>query len=250
VLQNLRIWVSEQNAARLIFNPLIKRSLITSGPIIKVGEFSILFEMPVIRFHSFRESQDHPALNYNCPLVGCYDQLFADISTIRFIPRATMLSFGKGMIMNEFVHRYGPKVAWPLVAFCIFILIAFAVLRAAQTYGIGPTPDRLFELRYLDHPIIAAIHMASGVAFILFAPLQFSKSFRSKHLGLHRGLGRVLVICALIAGIYGLIATVTLTAFGGVSSETSAWFFWVLVLFALLRAFWCVRNKNIALHRE
>jgi uncharacterized membrane protein len=74
--------------------------------------------------------------------------------------------------------------------------------------------------------------------------------FRSKHLGLHRCLGRVLVICALIAGTYGLIATVTLPAFGGISSETAAWFFGVLFLFALLRAFWCVRNKKIALHRE
>jgi uncharacterized membrane protein len=154
------------------------------------------------------------------------------------------------MIMNKFIHRYGPTVAWPLVALCILILIVFAVLRAAQTYGFSPTPDRLFELRYLDHPIISAIHMASGIAFVLFAPLQFIKRLRNNNLGLHRGLGRVLVSCALIAGSYGLIATVALPAFGGVSTETAGWFFGTLFIFSLLRAYWCARNKKIALHRE
>ena len=154
------------------------------------------------------------------------------------------------MTINKLIHRLGPKFGWPLVALCILILIVFAVLRAVHTYGISPTPDHLFELRYLDHPIIAAIHMASGVAFILFAPLQFIKRVRNNNLSLHRGLGRVLVICALIAGAYGLIATIALPAFGGISSETAAWFFGLLFLFSLLRAYWCVRNKKIALHRE
>ena len=160
------------------------------------------------------------------------------------------MGLGDGMTVNKLIHRYGPKIAWPVVMFLVLTLIAFAVLRSMQTYGISPPPDQLFEMRYLDHPIVAAMHMASGIAFVLLAPLQFFKRFRNKNLGLHRGLGRVLVICALIAGTYGLVATVALPAFGGISTETASWFFGPLFLFSLVRAYWCVRNKKIALHRE
>ena len=154
------------------------------------------------------------------------------------------------MSIEQSIKNHGPKVAWPLIGLTVLVLIAFAIMRSLQTYGVMTTPDALFELRYLEHPIVAGIHMASGIAFVLLAPLQFIKKFRNKNLGLHRGLGRVLVICALIAGIYGLIATAVLPAFGGIATETAAWFFGPLFLFSLLRAYWCVRNKKIAHHRE
>jgi uncharacterized membrane protein len=141
------------------------------------------------------------------------------------------------------------KIGWFFVISLILLLIVFAIKRAFDTYT-GGAEQNLFELRYLEHPIVTAVHILSGILFISLAPLQFVKRVRIKRLGLHRQLGRVLVTCALISGTYGLIATVAFPGFGGLASEASAWFFGPIFLFAVLRAFWCARNRKIIQHRE
>ncbi len=141
------------------------------------------------------------------------------------------------------------KVGWFFIASLILLLIVFAVIRSLESYS-GIAQQNLFELRYLEHPIVTALHMLSGILFISLAPLQFVKRLRIKRLNLHRQLGRVLVCCALVSGAYGLISTIVLPAFGGLPSEAAAWFFGPLFLFAILRAFWCARNKKITQHRQ
>jgi uncharacterized membrane protein len=141
------------------------------------------------------------------------------------------------------------RTGWCLVILLIVVLISFAIKRAVDTYT-GISHENIFELRYLEHPLITALHMLSGIMFITLAPLQFTKKLRLKNLDLHRKLGRVLIVCALISGIYGLIATVALPAFGGLASEASAWFFGPIFIFSILRAFWCAKNKKITQHRE
>jgi uncharacterized membrane protein len=141
------------------------------------------------------------------------------------------------------------KIGWFLVASLILLLIVFAIKRSFDTYT-GMVQPNLFELRYLEHPIVTALHMLSGILFISLAPLQFITKVRSKRLELHRRLGRVLVCCALVSGAYGLISTIALPAFGGLPSEAAAWFFGPLFLFAIVRAFWCARNKKITQHRQ
>ena len=141
------------------------------------------------------------------------------------------------------------KAGWFIVATLILVLVAFAIKRAIDTYT-GMAHENLFELRYLEHPVVTALHMLSGILFITLAPLQFIKKMRAKKLSLHRQLGRFLVLCALISGVYGLVVTAVLPAFGGLASETAGWFFGPLFLFAMVRAFWCARNKKITLHRE
>ncbi|MFT6407157.1 MAG: putative membrane protein [Arenicella sp.] len=141
------------------------------------------------------------------------------------------------------------KIGWFLVSTLILVLVTFAIKRAIDTYT-GMAHEDLFELRYLEHPVVTALHMLSGILFIALAPLQMIKKVRIKRLSLHRRLGRVLVVCALISGIYGLVSTVVLPVFGGLASESAGWFFGPLFIFAILRAFWCARNKKISLHRE
>lgn len=141
------------------------------------------------------------------------------------------------------------KVGWFFIISLILLLIVFAAIRSFESYT-GIAQQNLFELRYLEHPIVTALHMLSGILFISLAPLQFVKRFRIKRLGLHRQLGRVLVGCALISGTYGLISAIVLPAFGGLPSEAAAWFFGPLFLFAIVRAFWCARNKKITQHRQ
>ena len=142
-----------------------------------------------------------------------------------------------------------PKVGWFFIGLTILVLLIFAVIRVIETYGGAPTTE-LFKVRYIQHPIVSAIHMFTGIAFVLFAPLQFIKKIRNKHLRLHRILGRILISFALIAGVYGMIVGIVLPVFGGVASVTAIWFFGPIFIFSLCRAFWCVRNGKIAQHRE
>lgn len=145
--------------------------------------------------------------------------------------------------------RVGAKLTWPVVIFLVIVLLVFAGIRMFETFG-GYSGDDPFKTRYLDHPIISTIHMLCGVVFILLAPLQFSAKIRRTYIKLHRWLGRVLVVCALVSGIYGILSVSALPVFGGLPSETAAWLFGPIFLFCILRAVWCVRTKQIALHRE
>ncbi|MFT6033794.1 MAG: hypothetical protein ACI854_002334, partial [Arenicella sp.] len=57
------------------------------------------------------------------------------------------------------------KAGWFIVATLILVLVAFAIKRALETYT-GMTHENLFELRYLEHPVVTAVTMLSGILFI------------------------------------------------------------------------------------
>ncbi len=140
-------------------------------------------------------------------------------------------------------------IGWVLVGLLIAVLIGFSVGRSIYTYS-GAPPQSNFDARYIEHPLIAGLHMYAGILFLILAPLQFSKKLRANHISMHRILGRILMVCALISGLYGIAALVALPAFGGLATETSGWFFGCIFLFSIARAFWCIKNKKIASHRE
>jgi len=153
------------------------------------------------------------------------------------------------MSFGSLATRTVSKLTWPAVVFLIFVLVVFAAIRLIDTFG-GYAGDDIFATRYLQHPVIAAIHVFCGITFILFAPFQFSAKIRSRNIGLHRLMGRVLVVCALVSGIYGMVSLVVLPVFGGFPSATAGWLFGTIFLFCILRALWCARSKLIAAHRE
>lgn len=89
-----------------------------------------------------------------------------------------------------------------------------------------------------------------GLLFLILAPLQFIPRIRSRHLGFHRGLGRVLVVCAAISGVFALVAAFRLPAFGGISTQAATVFFGVIFLFAIAKGFLHIRRRQIRQHRE
>lgn len=127
-------------------------------------------------------------------------------------------------------------------------LVIFSIIRTLDTYG-GSVAENIFEARYIQHPVITAIHMASGMAFVLLAPLQFIGRIR-RNRQLHRVLGRALVIAALISGVYGLITVVVFPVFGGLAASSAGWFFGPIFLFSVMRGVWHARNKRFVPHRE
>ena len=113
----------------------------------------------------------------------------------------------------------------------------------------GTTPDDDLAARYVEHPWVAYGHMLPGTLYLLGAPLQLSRRFRTRHYTLHRRLGRVLVVCALVSGVLALALGVVV-AWGGRTETVATVVFGGWFLLALALAVRAVRRGEIAEHRR
>ena len=103
---------------------------------------------------------------------------------------------------------------------------------------------------FARYPVLTLIHIIPGVLFMLLGPLQFSATIRARHLQWHRWSGRVYLLCSLIIGISALVMSVGMPAIGGLTQAVATTLFALLFLFALGKAYWHVRHREIAQHRE
>lgn len=142
---------------------------------------------------------------------------------------------------------------------CAVVLRRIVVLWPIITHGYHPAAlpsnPRLAQLRSLDdifarHPALILIHIVPGLFFMVLGPLQFSSSLRARHLRWHRYSGRVFVACGLVIGVTALVMSFAIPAIGGVNQAAATTLFSLLFLFALGKAFWHIRRREIALHRE
>jgi uncharacterized membrane protein len=127
------------------------------------------------------------------------------------------------------------------------------------THGYRPpavsSHPRLAQLAALDdlfarHPILTLVHIVPGMLFMILGPLQFSSRIRARHLRWHRLSGRVFVVCGLVIGISALVMSFGMPAIGGVNQAAATTLFGAFFLFALCKAFWHIRRREVALHRE
>jgi len=85
---------------------------------------------------------------------------------------------------------------------------------------------------------------------MILGPLQFSSVIRERHLRWHRLSGRVFVTCGLVIGVSALVMSFGMPAIGGVNQAAATTLFGTFFLFALCKAFWHIRRREVALHRE
>src|SRR5580700_4085718 len=156
------------------------------------------------------------------------------------------------------------RAVWSGVIFLAFIGVAVGVRRTAHlapivTHGYRPpavsSNPRLAQLTALDdlfahHPILTLVHIVPGMLFMILGPLQFSSAIRARHLRWHRLSGRVFVTCGLVIGISALVMSFGMPAIGGVNQAAATTLFGAFFLFALCKAFWHIRRREVALHRE
>jgi uncharacterized membrane protein len=114
--------------------------------------------------------------------------------------------------------------------------------RAAQFVAL----DDLFA----RHPILTMIHILPGLLFMVLGPFQFSQSIRARHLQWHRWNGRIFVATGFIIGISALVMSFTMQSIGGVNQAAATILFGSFFLFALSKAFWHIRRREVALHRQ
>jgi uncharacterized membrane protein len=161
--------------------------------------------------------------------------------------------------------RVGKRRAlWGAVIFLALIGVAIGARRTLNllpvvVHGYRPlavsSNPRLAQLAGLDdlfrrHPILTLVHIVPGTLFMILGPLQFSSTIRTRHLGWHRWSGRVFVICGLVIGISALVMSFRMPAIGGVNQAAATTLFGSFFLFAVCKAFWHIRRREIVLHRE
>jgi uncharacterized membrane protein len=103
---------------------------------------------------------------------------------------------------------------------------------------------------FAHYPVLTLIHIVPGLLFMILGPLQFSSTIRARHIQWHRWSGRVFVVCSVVIGISALIMSFGMPAIGGVNQAAATTLFAMFFLFALCKAFWHIRRREIALHRE
>jgi uncharacterized membrane protein len=106
--------------------------------------------------------------------------------------------------------------------------------------------DEVFAL----HPILTMIHVVPGLLFMILGPLQFSESIRVRHLQWHRWNGRIFMTSGLIIGASALLMSFTMQSIGGVNQAAATILFGFFFLFALSKAFWHIRRRQVMLHRQ
>src|SRR5262245_28808712 len=103
---------------------------------------------------------------------------------------------------------------------------------------------------FARYPRLTLVHIVPALFFLLLAPLQFSQTFRDRHLQWHRRTGRILLLCGLVVGTTALVMSFGMPAIGGVNQAAATTLFALFFLFALGKALRHVRHGEIQLHRE
>lgn len=144
---------------------------------------------------------------------------------------------------------------WPAVIGLALIGVVVGVLRTIRllpTLLAGPLslsdPPPL-DYMFAQFPWLTLIHILPGVVFMVLGPLQFNTRLRAKYPAWHRISGRIFVVCSLIIGVTALVMSIVMPAVGGVTQATATALFALYFLFALGKAFWHIRQRQIAAHR-
>lgn len=90
-------------------------------------------------------------------------------------------------------------------------------------------------------------HILLGGLALMIGWVQFSKKMRSRNLNLHRNLGKVYVIAAIISGICGIF--IAFNATGGVITMLGFIGLGLVWLYTTLNAYFAIRKGDIQLHQ-
>ncbi len=139
-----------------------------------------------------------------------------------------------------------------IVALLIAIVFAFFAIRLSvdvPNLAAGTVPEDAYDRRFVEHPWLAYLHIVPGILYLVGAPLQLSRRFRTRHYTVHRRLGRVLLSLALLSGVFAIAFGVPF-AFGGSWEAAATFVFGVWFLACLMLAFRAIRRDEVAQHRR
>lgn len=149
--------------------------------------------------------------------------------------------------------RVLPRTLWAVLAFLMFIVLAFAGMRIAVDWlniatGIVP-PEGSPDHSYALHPVLAYAHILPGVIYLVGAPFQLSRRFRERHFTGHRRMGRIVLPAGITAGVFAVTFGI-LFPFGGLAEVSATVLFGGYFVAALVTAFLAIRRGDVTRHRR
>lgn len=97
------------------------------------------------------------------------------------------------------------------------------------------------------NPLLIHAHAAIGFLLVVTAPFQFWKSFRIRHLKLHRIMGYIAMACLSVLAISGL-AVAIVYPFAGAAGAIPNFIWMSAILFSLVMAYRNIRARNVLAH--
>lgn len=142
-------------------------------------------------------------------------------------------------------------VMWTGMILLCVIGAAAAIRRiVALAHPVQNAPAQLAALdaAFAHKSVLTLLHIVPALVLVGLVPFQFSRSFRNRHLQVHRWMGRTIMILGLIIGFSAL--ALLRDPVGGSIEVSAILVFDALFLFSLLMAFVHIRRREIAQHRE
>ena len=146
----------------------------------------------------------------------------------------------------------------PLIRVMLFLLpaigIAMVIRRALTIQGLlpafSPGGGPPFDGSFAKHPLITFGHILPGALFMILGPLQFLPGIRRKQPGFHRRSGKVFIFTGYIVGLSALTLPFVMRPIGGLNEAAGTMLFGIYFIIALSKAWWHIRKRHLALHRE
>jgi uncharacterized membrane protein len=156
------------------------------------------------------------------------------------------------------------RILWGTVIFLALIGVFVVVRRMAHLVPIlinghspptAPSNPTLVRFVALDdvfarYPVLTLVHILPGLLFVVLGPLQFSHTFRKRHLHWHRRNGRILFLSGMVIGVSALVMSFAMPSIGGVNQAAATTLFGLWFLFALGKAFRHILRGETRRHRE
>jgi len=155
---------------------------------------------------------------------------------------------GRSILLAQ---KKAKRMMWTaLIVLCVIGGAAAIRRMVALAYPMTNGPSQLVDLDalFVAKASLTLAHIVPAVALMFMIPIQFSRSFRARHLKAHRWIGRVVLVLGLIVGVSGL--ALLKNPVGGAAEVTAILLFDALFLAALAKAYVYARRREIALHRE
>ncbi|MGH9160100.1 MAG: DUF2306 domain-containing protein, partial [Vicinamibacteraceae bacterium] len=146
------------------------------------------------------------------------------------------------------------RLLWLLTLVLVLISVAMVTRRTLTLFGLISAPSALsgsapLDAAFIRYAPLTMLHILPGLIFVGLGPLQFVTTLRTRRPRLHRRVGRIVLVSGLVTGVTALAMTMQM-AIGGATERAATVLFGLLFLFALGRAFVCIRRRQVVLHRE
>src|SRR5262249_29805938 len=142
------------------------------------------------------------------------------------------------------------RLMWvTMIVLCV--IGAAAVIRRMTAIASPPqnVPPQLAGLdqAFVEKRWLTLVHITPALLLVTLVPFQFSRTFRTRHLRVHRWIGRTVVILGLIIGISAV--PMVRHPVGGAIEVSCILLFDALFLFSLTKAYLHIRRRHVAQHR-